>query len=66
MTDADAPLLDRQRQIWANLYGPARAAQLIDLAVQAAADQGTTLAEAVRVVDPEADETYEDFVATRW
>lgn len=60
-------LINRQRQIWTNLYGPVQAEALISEAVdRQAAFPAVSLAEMFRAVDPESEETYEDFVATRW
>ncbi|MFN0028341.1 MAG: hypothetical protein ACKV2O_14340 [Acidimicrobiales bacterium] len=63
----DMDLISRQRQIWTNLYGPARADSLIKEATERrAAFPAVSMAEMLRAIDPEAEETYEDFVATRW
>lgn len=56
-----------QLQIWTGLYGPARAQLMADHMVQVLNEQpGLTAKEAAAVVDPEDDEDFEDFVATRW
>jgi len=58
---------DRQRQIWTNLYGPARAAALIDAAGARQAERPDLDVRYVfAALDPERDEDYVDFVATRW
>ena len=58
---------DRQRQIWTNLYGPARAAALIDTAVARRAERpDLEVRDLLAALDPERDEDYVDFVATRW
>lgn len=67
----DAAQLDgmaaRQLQIWINLYGPAKAAVLTASLVDLLAEQpDLELRDAVARLDPEEDEQYEDFVATRW
>lgn len=63
----DTDIISRQQQIWTNLYGPVRAKDLIDEAVaRQAAFPAVSLAEMLRAADPESEETYEDFVATRW
>jgi hypothetical protein len=67
MTSIDAKLLDRQQQIWANLYGPSVAVTLARRADELVAGQPVLRpSEASRLVEPERDEDYEDFVATRW
>jgi hypothetical protein len=59
--------LGRQQQIWANLYGPARAAVLAGaLAELLDAQPGLALRDAVARLDPEDEGEYTDFVATRW
>lgn len=59
--------LDRQRQIWTNLYGPARAAALIEAAVALRAERPELgVRDLLAALDPERDEDYVDFVATRW
>ncbi len=67
MTHLSEKDLDRQRQIWVNLYGPARTATLLAAAVQHAARHPDQDAAAVfRAVDPDDEDTYTHFVATRW
>jgi hypothetical protein len=67
MTSIDAKLLDRQQQIWTNLYGPTVAATLTRRADDLVAHQPDLAPpEPFRLVDPDRDEDYEDFVATRW
>jgi hypothetical protein len=59
--------VERQRQIWTNLYGPARATELVArLTELASADPAMSVAELVAAADPEDVDTYVDFVATRW
>lgn len=59
--------LGRQQQIWANLYGASRAADLTDqLAALLGAEPALALRDAVARLDPEDAGQYEDFVATRW
>jgi len=63
----DVAVFDRQRQIWTNLYGPALAAALIDAAGARRAERPDLDArDLLAALDPERDEDYVDFVATRW
>ena len=67
MADIDPGQLDRQRQIWTNLYGPAEASDLVESALGLSARRADLTAKDVfGMVDPERDEDYVDFVATRW
>ena len=62
-----AAAVDRQRQIWTNLYGPVRAGALVDTAVAPRAERpDLEVRELLAALDPERDEDYVDFVATRW
>lgn len=66
MDDADRAIA-RQQQIWANLYGQARAAVLAEaLADLLAARPDLTARQAAAALDPEDEDEYRDFVATRW
>jgi hypothetical protein len=63
----DQRALDRQLQIWTNLYGPERAAALAASAAQlAAASPEFSASQVFDAVDPDDLDTYTDFVATRW
>jgi hypothetical protein len=67
MAAIDAGRLDRQRQIWTNLYGPVQAGRLLDEAVTLSARRPELAAtEIFALLDPERDDDYVDFVATRW
>jgi hypothetical protein len=67
MTIPDDAAFARQRQIWVNLYGPSETAELLEEAAQLlAAHPGMAPEEAFREVDPEDEDEYRDFVATRW
>jgi hypothetical protein len=67
MTTTEDAAFARQREIWANLYGPAETAELLEEAAKwLASHPDTTPEQAFREVDPEDDEEYRDFVATRW
>ena len=67
MTDLDAAALDLHRQIWTNLYGPDRASALVEAAIATHVERPDLADRALfAAVDPERDEDYVDFVATRW
>ena len=67
MPDLDPSALDRQRQIWTNLYGPDRAVALVEAAVALHGQRPELAArDLFASLDPERDEDYVDFVATRW
>jgi hypothetical protein len=67
MADIDPRQLDRQRQIWTNLYGPRQAGELLEAASELGARRPELPAKDLFAsVDPERDEDYVDFVATRW
>jgi hypothetical protein len=63
----DEAALARQRDIWTNLYGPVRASALMaDLVALLGHEPGTAVRDAVARLDPEEDEQYEGWFATRW
>ena len=63
----DNSTLARQMQIWTNLYGPTRAAELVVGAQElAVAHPDWPPRQVFGAVDPDDAETYTDFVATRW
>jgi hypothetical protein len=63
----DRAILDRQTQIWTNLYGPVRAADLVARSTSLAAARPELEPRAVfAIVDPDDVDAYSHFVATRW
>lgn len=67
MTVIDDATHRRQMQIWTNMYGPSQAVNIMDRAKELlAAQPELPCAEAFRQADPENEEEYRDFVATRW
>ncbi|MDH4146252.1 MAG: hypothetical protein OEY23_13905 [Acidimicrobiia bacterium] len=62
----DEAAFGRQEEIWAGLYGPARAAELLARARElAAADPARSLASIAGELDPEDEADYTDFAGMR-
>lgn len=62
-----SPEIARQRDIWTNLYGPAQAEELIGkLVALLEAEPALALGAAIDRVDPDSDEDYEGWFASRW